>query len=127
MQLIVQMQTQLADDPSSTNILKKPEHILSFVKHALDSAIAELSSSESYKPTKRGLNLESFRIVDDSLSEDEDLYPDADSDDERDDALVGESTADDEILPTAINLLLAILEGHSSSFIIPACLLNLPS
>ena len=100
--MIVQMQTQLSDDSSPTNILRKPEHILSFVKHALGSRAAHGASSTLHKAEhSRGLGLENLKIVDEA----EDLG-DSDSDDEP-----GELGSENSMTETAINLLLAILEG----------------
>ncbi|CAK5275656.1 unnamed protein product [Mycena citricolor] len=79
LQLVVQMQTQLADGPST--ILGNPSHILSFVRHVLET-----------KP-------------EDAKDED------SDSDDDTPNAeIIG---PDDEMTETAVNLLLAVLEGTS--------------
>jgi len=103
--MIVQMQTQLADDSSPTNILRKPEHILSFVKHALGSQVAHGTYSTLNKAEhSRGLGLEDLRIVDKA-----DDLGDSDSDDEPEE--LGSSQAENSMSATAINLLLAILEG----------------
>lgn len=102
--MIVQMQTQLSDDSSTTNILRKPEHILSFIKHALGSQVVHGSSTTLHKAEhSRSLGLEDLKIVD--KAED---FGDSDSDDEP-----GEfgSNQENNMTETAINLLLAILEG----------------
>ena len=99
------MQTQLSDDSSPTNILRKPEHILSFVKHALGSQAAHGTSSTLNKTQhSRGLGLEDLKIVD--KAED---FGDNDSDDEPGE--LGSDQAENSMTGTAINLLLAILEG----------------
>lgn len=103
--MIVQMQTQLSDDSSPTNILRKPEHILSFVKHALESQAASSTSSTLKKAQpSRGLALDDLKIVD--SAED---FGDSDSDDEPEE--LGNDQAENSMTGTAINLLLAILEG----------------
>ncbi|KAH9938290.1 uncharacterized protein B0H18DRAFT_1081018 [Fomitopsis serialis] len=62
LQLILQMQTQLATDDSASSILNKPDHILSFIKHALESAVR--------KPREwQGLHLEDLRIVEEEENE----------------------------------------------------------
>lgn len=97
------MQTQLSDESSTTNILRKPEHILSFVKHVLGSTAAGTSSALN-KAKSRGLGLEDLKIVD--KAED---FGDSDSDDES--AELDGDQAENNMAGTAINLLLAILEG----------------
>lgn len=105
LQLITQIQAQLADASSSTNILKKPEHILMFVKHALEDAqISKRPQTPTRRPKRTGLGLDDLRIVPDSEGEDE--IGSGDSDDEGDSA----NAAPDEITVTTLNLLLALLE-----------------
>ncbi|KAI0262307.1 hypothetical protein BC834DRAFT_828992 [Gloeopeniophorella convolvens] len=112
LQLIIQVQTQISKDgPSSNNLLSKPEHILSFIKHALQ---AGSPSSESVQklPTKatarQGLTMNDLRIVPEE--EQEDLDMDEDSDDETP-GLEGVQP-DDEMTVTAFNLLLSVLEAN---------------
>ena len=101
----MQIQTQLADASSSTNILEKPEHLLVFIKHALEDAQMPRKSQTSAKEPKRtGLGLEDLRIAHD----DEHEVGSADSDDE-DEGSGG--IVPDEITVTTLNLLLALLEG----------------
>ena len=99
LQLIIEMQSQLAESAGSANILSKPEHILSFVKHTLSTSASRESELSSHHDPK----VETLRIV----PEDDHLSEDGDSDDE-DSAVAG--TSSDEVIDTAINLLLAILE-----------------
>ena len=75
LQLILQMQSQLATDDSASSILNKPDHILSFIKHALESASPAPGPS---KRESRGLHLEDLRIVEEA----EDELEEGDSDDE---------------------------------------------
>jgi hypothetical protein len=97
LQLILQMQTQL-----STSVLSKPEHVLSFVKHALGSELPP-STGPSVRPvSKKGLGLKDLRIVEETTSEAKD------SDDEESDDFMG---GKDEMHVTGITLLLSILEG----------------
>lgn len=98
-------------DQLSTSVLSKPEHVLSFVKHALGSVPL---SGEQIPPSafKRGLGLDDLRIVDKQDDEFE-----GDSDDEGEDVTMGgENTqggsgGKDEVIVTSISLLLSILEG----------------
>ena len=108
LQLIVQMQSQLSDDDSSTNILKKPDHILAFVKHALDTDTGQsVSKAPRKQQPRKGLGLEDLRLVDTAEDESDD---EADSDDE--DAPSSPSPLrDEDMTATALNLLLAVLEG----------------
>lgn len=87
------MQTQLSDGPST--VLGKPTHILSFVKHALDSGSP---ASEKKEPAKSN----PFHL---DLNESEE----GDSDDDTPGAEI--ISPDDEMIETAVNLLLAVLEG----------------
>jgi hypothetical protein len=108
LQLIVQMQTFIPPGSSQSDILKKPEHLLSFIKSVLKSAGAEQfgDSSSPGSPGKKfaSLGFEDLRIVEEK---DDELA--ADSDDEDAD------TADEEMIATAINLLLSLLESSPSS------------
>lgn len=100
------MQTQLADAGSSSNILKKPEHILTFVKHALESAGASAPRhEEAHSVNDFAAKL---RISDPPQAADVD--EDGDSDDDMPDS--EKFTADDEMTETSVNLLLSILEGE---------------
>lgn len=103
--MIIQMQTQLSDGSSPTNILRKPEHILSFVKHALGSQAGHPTSSTIHKAQhSRGLGLEDLKIVDKAKD-----LGDNDGDDEPGE--LGSDQAENNMTATAINLVLAILEG----------------
>ncbi|KAG8218849.1 hypothetical protein J3R82DRAFT_4528 [Butyriboletus roseoflavus] len=106
LQMIVQMQTELSDDSSTTNILRKPEHILSFIKHALGSQVVHGTPSTLQKTEhSRCLGLEDLKIVDEAED-----FGDSDSDDEPGD--LGSDQAENNMTGTAINLLLAILEAN---------------
>jgi hypothetical protein len=106
--MIIQMQTQLSDNSSSTSILSKPEHILLFVKHALQSPVTATTATTPKKTERsRGIGLDDLRIV--SLEED-DLVKDSDSDDEEPSQANG-NQGEDDMTETAINLFLATLEG----------------
>jgi hypothetical protein len=106
LQLIVQIQAQLADANSSTNILKKPEHILMFIKHALEDAqMSKQLQTPARRPKRTGLGLDDLRIAPDP---DADEIDSGDSDDEDGSSA---NTAPDEITVTTLNLLLALLEG----------------
>lgn len=108
----MQLQTQSTTGNTSTGILAKPSHILSFVKHALESANApkQPAPSTSMSPSilePKGRDLQGLRIVDEIEAQEETI--DGDSDDEDEDTVP--TAPDDEITETAINLLLSILEG----------------
>lgn len=96
------MQTKLSDGSSSSDMLKKPTHILTFIKHALESAKADSHGSNT-RPINRSPR---DRCRDD---QEDDIDSDEDSDDDTPDAIP--YTADDEMTETSINLLLSILEG----------------
>lgn len=101
----MQMQAQLSEDSSLQGLLSKPEHILQFVKHTL-----EPTTVPSEKPGSKSLGMADLRIVPD---DDGAFSSDNDSDDEGDEGSA--SFRDDEMTETAINLLLATLEGTVDS------------
>jgi len=76
------MQMQMSGGESKS-ILNKPEHILSFVKLALETGTVASTPSIVHKKSEtqkmRGLTLNDLRIVDD---DEEDRATDRDSDDE---------------------------------------------
>jgi len=110
LQLIIQIQVRLADASSSTNILKKPEHILMFVKHALeDTQMSRKPQTPIRRQKRAGLGLDDLRIVPDSGDEDEISSGDSDDEDEG-----SGNTVPDEIAVTTLNLFLALLEGKLS-------------
>jgi hypothetical protein len=113
LQLIVQVQTQMSKDgPSSSNILSKPEHVFSFIKHALqsDSALQspELKTGPKRLSARQGVTMDDLRIVP-KEEQDSDLDMDGDSDDETPDQEV--ARPNNEMTITALNLLLSVLEG----------------
>lgn len=116
LQLIIQIQSKLADTTSSSNILKKPEHILLFIKHSLESGSSTETpkKSDEVRAKRHGLGLDDLRIV----PEQEDTLDSEDSDDEIPDD--EDAAPDEEMTVTTINLLLAILEGVYD-FVIEFC------
>lgn len=113
LQLIVQVQTQMSKDgPSSSNILSKPEHVFSFIKHALQSDSTLQNPESKTGPNKpivrQGMTMDDLRIVP-REEQDENLDMDGDSDDETPDQEVAQPNNDMTI--TALNLLLSVLEG----------------
>ena len=97
----------MRDNPSS-NILGKPEHVLTFIKHALqseDTASKQVSVDPS--PRQR-LTIDDLRMVPEE-GPDDDSDKDGDSDDEIS-GLPG-ARSNDEMTITALNLLLSVLEG----------------
>ncbi|KAI9509135.1 hypothetical protein F5148DRAFT_1348955 [Russula earlei] len=120
LQLIIQVQTQMSKDgPSpSDNILNRPEHILSFVKHALQSVPIQDSTSkqasEGSSP-RHGLTMDDLRIVRDEVQND----TEGDSDDET--SGVQGARPNDEMTETGLNLLLSVLEVNPTlSFAAPS-------
>ena len=108
LQLIMQIQAKLAEANSSTNILKKPEHILMFIKHALEDArMSGRPQTTTRMPKRAGLGLGDLKIIRDSDSEDELGSDDSDNEDEG-----SANTVPGEIIVTTVNLLLALLEGN---------------
>ncbi|KAF7288240.1 RTP1-C1 domain-containing protein [Mycena chlorophos] len=95
LQLVVQMQQQLADGPST--ILGKPAHMLSFIRQALEKP-AENEKADTSPPKS---SLFDFGLAPQLESED------GDSDDED-----GAEGPDDEMVETSISLLLAVLEAN---------------
>lgn len=110
LQLVVQMQNQISAGDSSLDILKKPDHVLSFIKHALQSSQrnAPVEQAPSRPTASDRLKLEDLRIVD--VNEEEDTASEGDSDDE-DEPSVPREGSDEEMTSTALTLLLSILEG----------------
>jgi hypothetical protein len=109
LQVIMQMQKQLAGSAGPSNILSKTEHILSFIKHALTQGIAAqpLPNHSAQRKTSDSLKVGDLRIV----PEKDDLSDSGDSDDE--DPHASGIFAEGAMTDTAIDLLLAILEGTS--------------
>lgn len=107
------MQNQLADDSSASSILSKPDHILSFIKHALESANGAPPSSAPQRTSDSatGLRMQDLRIVEEG---EEEIIDEADSDDEGSEGEGG--LKDEEMTITAVNLLLSILEGTLFDF-----------
>jgi hypothetical protein len=104
----MQIQTRLVGVGSPTNILKKPEHLLKFVKHALEGTkMSGKGRTSTTRPKRAGLGLEDLRIIQDSDDEGELGYRDSDDEDEG-----SANTVPDEITVTTLNLLLALLEGN---------------
>ncbi|KAJ3561227.1 hypothetical protein NP233_g10321 [Leucocoprinus birnbaumii] len=105
LQIIMQMQKQLSVG-STSNILKKPQQMLLFIYHVLESA-----SSVTPEPQQAGRSKpdEVFRIVPSAPeTEDEEAY-EGDSDDDMPDSEA--IRPDDELIETAINLLLSVMEA----------------
>ncbi len=98
------MQKEISDDNAS-NVLKKPEHILSFIKHALEHPGQPQQGGAKRSPSDAGLRMEDLRIVEDEPDE----LDGGDSDDEDPDA--GNEETVDDMTSTAVKLLLAVLEG----------------
>ncbi|KAH9017024.1 hypothetical protein EDB84DRAFT_1629366 [Lactarius hengduanensis] len=113
LQLIVQVQTQMSKDgPSSSNILSKPEHVFSFIKHALQSDTTLQSPEPKTGPKKpnvrQGMTMNDLRIV--PQEEQEDDSDMGDSDDEIPNQEVAQPNS--EMTTTALNLFLSVLEAN---------------
>ncbi|KAI0076623.1 hypothetical protein K474DRAFT_1662644 [Panus rudis PR-1116 ss-1] len=113
LQLVMQIQSQIATDDSSTNLFKKPAHILSFVKHALESAIAPQAPPPPKRPKKDGLGLEDLRIVDVDEEDAELDTLEQNGGDVEDDPEDPSASSENEMTSTALNLLLSILEANT--------------
>ena len=97
------MQSQMSGDRPASNILNQPQHILSFIKHALE---ANKPPAAEQKVSSQAFGIESLRIVPESQD------TNGDSDDEDDEASIT-GQRDEEMTATAINLLLSLLECTS--------------
>ncbi|KAI0326655.1 hypothetical protein GY45DRAFT_69015 [Cubamyces sp. BRFM 1775] len=107
LQLVLQIQKQLSTDDASS-VLKKPEHILTFVKHALENPRQSARNFAKQSSSNPGLRMEDLRIVSDDESEDESEDEEGDSDDEDGDQEHGS----DDMTTTAVKLLLSVLEAN---------------
>lgn len=103
LQLIMQMQNEMSGDRPATNILNQPQHILSFIKHALESSQPTVDESKSSSQT---FGINSLRIVPETKNE----GGDSDDEDDEDDETNPAGRRDEEMTATAINLLLSLLE-----------------
>jgi hypothetical protein len=109
LQLIMQMQARLSDSKASGNMLKKPEQILTFIKHTLNAARMKpviLDDPDLHDDLEKLRLNRGPNIID--------LTDEADSDDEMSDSEA--FTTDDEMTETSVSLLLSILEGYSFLF-----------
>ncbi|KXN90255.1 hypothetical protein AN958_04046 [Leucoagaricus sp. SymC.cos] len=105
LQIIMQMQKQLSEGTTS-NILKMPQQLLSFIYHVLESA-------NSAPPEGRRLETseleERLKIVSLEPQGEDQLEYAADSDDDMPDSEV--NRPDDDLIETSLNLLLSVLEA----------------
>ncbi|KAF8627184.1 hypothetical protein AX15_004502 [Amanita polypyramis BW_CC] len=109
LQIVMQMQKQLTTSPSSSNLLCKPAHMLQFIKHVLESS--EKISLRSIGPQSRAESDVKFRKSRLKDTENQDIgYESGDSDDYMPDSET--VSPNDEMVETAINLLLSILEAN---------------
>jgi len=102
----MQMRAQLSGESSPQSILSKPEHILQFVKQALEPTTDATSSTKAHSESRYGMGLEDLRII----PEDDVEFDEVGDSDDEEPAKVN-SNRDEEMTDTAINLLLATLEG----------------
>ncbi|KAI9069217.1 hypothetical protein FKP32DRAFT_1682994 [Trametes sanguinea] len=109
LQLVLQMQKELSESDTS-NVLKKPEHILSFIKHALESPRQPEKSSGQKSASAAGLRMEDLRIVEEEEEEDIDAFEEGDSDDEEEGG--DQEHGPDDMTSTAVKLLLSVLEAN---------------
>jgi len=101
----MQMQKQLSGGTTS-NILQKPRKMLSFILHVLETA----NSPGSLEPQRvEGSRLEEKLRIVPSTPEVEDMSDEGDSDDDASDS--ENIQPDDELIETALSLLLSVLEG----------------
>jgi hypothetical protein len=112
LQLIIAFQSQL----DNTAILSRPRDVLEFVRHALEVSNTPSSAPISGPSDDQGMNnkhskgllREDLRIV---PEEQDDLEIGPDSDDE------DNEVEEEDMVETAVGLLLAVLEGSSLSLI----------
>jgi hypothetical protein len=119
LQIIMEMQEQMTG-AGPLDIFKKPDHILLFVKHVLVSTTCTPSPAappQEEKATK-GVGMTDLRFT-----STEDTLSDSDSDTEGRNV---NTTPDVEMLETALNLLLAILEGLFLRLVPPPFILMPP-
>ena len=98
----------MSSGDSSVNLLKEPDQILLFIKHALETSQKQGDEPATKRSRPRdGLALEDLRIVEGG---EEEQMDGGDSDDEDD----GDNTAanGEDMTSTAVNLLLSVLEGE---------------
>jgi len=95
LQIIMQMQKQLSEGTTS-NILRKPDQLLSFINHVLESSNAVTNNA--------GPSSEAYQDLEDG-----------DSDDESPGSGLEIIGPDDELVETTITLLLSVLEGDRLS------------
>ncbi|KAF5364260.1 hypothetical protein D9756_000652 [Leucocoprinus leucothites] len=105
LQVIMQMQKQLSEGTAS-NILKKPQQMLSFIHHVLESG--NPTPSEYQRAEEPKLE-ERLRIVSLASEPEDAAVNEGDSDDDMPDSET--IRPDDELIETAINLLLSVLEA----------------
>lgn len=100
----MQMQRNLSEGTTS-NILKRPQQTLSFIHHVLESTNLALSAEKQH--TERSILEQRLKLVRvaDVVSQE------GDSDDDAPDSEI--IRPDDELIETAISLLLSMLEGKS--------------
>jgi hypothetical protein len=100
----MQMQVQIPPGSGESDILKQPDHLLAFVKNALESASSKLHVVDSRpSQTRSSFGLADLRFV--PGGEEDEIAHDSDDEDEDD--------SDEEMTTTAVNLLLSVLESQS--------------
>ncbi|RDB22555.1 RNA polymerase II assembly factor RTP1 [Hypsizygus marmoreus] len=104
LQITMQMQIHLSEGKSSSNILNKPMHLLSFIKHVLEPTATPSRTGQRATST-----LDQLRIYE---APDEDLADEGDSDDDTPGSEI--INPDNEMIETSVNLLLSILEANPS-------------
>ncbi|KAG6919413.1 hypothetical protein DXG01_006296 [Tephrocybe rancida] len=104
LQIIMQMQAQLTEGKPSANILCKPTHLLSFIKHVLEPQLPASRQSKVHRPDSNGPIMRIYADQNDEVSDE------GDSDDDTPGAEI--ITAEGEMIETSVNLLLSILEAN---------------
>jgi hypothetical protein len=105
LQIIMEMQEQMTG-AGSLDIFKKPDHILLFVKHVL---VSTTSAPSPAKPPQKDKARKGVRMADLRFTSTEDSLSDDSAGDADGPNVI--AVPDVEMLETALNLLLAILEG----------------
>lgn len=102
--LRLQLVLKMVDDMGA-EILQEPTQVIAFVAHAIDASEPPLQAEQVQTSPKSGFGLADLKIVDDDDEEQEEHV-------EEDNVVPG--LGPDEMIMTALTLLLAVLEGALS-------------
>lgn len=109
----MQLQGDTLNDRPASSLLSQPQHILSFIKHALEPGQPDVASNKS---STEKFGMDKLRIVPEANASGSDSDDENDDDDE-----IPGGRKNDEMTTAAINLLLSLLECTSRSQIVQFC------